>query len=78
MYKGPPSPESDAAWTELVDPTNIRLEKSTLEKINRTALELSDHSGYHGGMGVHHHLHCLVSSSLPYQFSPFRLFPILF
>ncbi|KAI0388635.1 hypothetical protein F5Y17DRAFT_474350 [Xylariaceae sp. FL0594] len=59
LYKGPPSPESDAAWTELVDPTNIRLTKEDLKKINRTALELSDHSGYHGGMGVHHHLHCL-------------------
>ncbi|KAI0154991.1 hypothetical protein GGR57DRAFT_102205 [Xylariaceae sp. FL1272] len=59
VYKGPPSPESDAAWTELVAPTNIRLNKHTLKMINRTALELSDHSGYHGGMGVHHHLHCL-------------------
>ncbi|KAI8953228.1 hypothetical protein F4801DRAFT_598253 [Xylaria longipes] len=59
IYKGPPSPKTDQAWAELVDPSNIRLNKETLEKINRTALELSDHSGYHGGMGVHHHLHCL-------------------
>lgn len=60
MYKGPPSPESDQAWTKLVEPTNIRVDKHTLEMINRTALELSDHSGYHAGLGVHHHLHCLV------------------
>lgn len=60
IYKGPPSPESDQAWTKLVEPTNIRVDKHTLEMINRTALELSDHSGYHAGLGVHHHLHCLV------------------
>ena len=46
--------------SDLVENSNIRIDKETLSKINRTALELSDGSGYSGGIGVHHHLHCLV------------------
>ena len=64
VYKGSPTPESDKAWSDLVKNSNIRVDEHTLRKIHRTALELSDGSGYYAGLSVHHHLHCLVCMHL--------------
>ena len=60
-YRGDPRPELDEAWHNLLENNNIRLSKGELEKMNRTALELYDGSGYYGQMSAYHHLHCLVS-----------------
>lgn len=63
LYKGHPRPEHDEAWKELLQNSNIRISGDTLQKLNRTSIQLSDGSGdYFGGLNVHHHLHCLVSS----------------
>lgn len=65
-YKGLPSPEIDAAWAELLKNSNIRISAAELRKINRTSIKLADGSGdYFGGLGVHHHLHCVVSRPYP-------------
>ncbi|KAJ4301949.1 hypothetical protein N0V90_004045 [Kalmusia sp. IMI 367209] len=61
-FKGPPRPELDQAWHDLLENSNIRVSKEELEKINRTSIELADGSGeYMAGLNVHHHLHCLKS-----------------
>ena len=59
-YRGEPRPELDKAWHDLIRNDNIRLTKEELHKLNKTALELNDGSGYYGQMSVFHHLHCLV------------------
>lgn len=59
-YRGPPRPEHDAAWHELLQYSNIRVGKDTLDRLNRSSIKLADGSGdYFGGLSVHHHLHCL-------------------
>lgn len=73
-YRGDPRPELDKAWRDLLENNNIRISKEELVKMNKTALELYDGSGYYGQMSVYHHLHCLVSScssslSIIYQLS---------
>lgn len=50
-YKGPPSPELDAAWHDLLAYTAIRVSSSTLKKIDRTSVPLSDGSGYFATLG---------------------------
>ena len=60
-YQGPPSPEVDAAWRDLLKNSNICISGETLRKLNRESVQLSDGSGeYFGGLNVHHHLHCIV------------------
>ncbi|KAF2197595.1 hypothetical protein GQ43DRAFT_424245 [Delitschia confertaspora ATCC 74209] len=58
-YKGPPSPEQDAAWRDLLAPTAIRASEETMERINRTSIRLKDGSGYFVTLDVYHQLHCL-------------------
>lgn len=59
-FRGPPRPELDAAWNELVQFSNIRVTAEDLRRINRTSVQLSDGSGmYWSGLNVHHQLHCL-------------------
>lgn len=43
----------------------ITVQKSDLERINETSVELNDGSGYMVGLEVFHQLHCLVSAELP-------------
>ena len=62
-YRGEPRPELDKAWHDLLLNNNIRISKEELQKMNRTAIELYDGSGYFGQMNAYHHLHCLVCSS---------------
>ncbi|ETS85843.1 hypothetical protein PFICI_03868 [Pestalotiopsis fici W106-1] len=64
VYKGPPSPELDAAWNQLVAYSNLRIKAEDLKKIDRTSVRLSDASGhlteyYWSGLNVHHQIHCL-------------------
>ncbi|KAF2717511.1 hypothetical protein K431DRAFT_315697 [Polychaeton citri CBS 116435] len=58
-YKGEPRPELDQAWSHLIRNLNIRLSKEELDKLNRSAIELHDGSGYHAELSVYHHIHCL-------------------
>lgn len=60
VFRGPPRPELDAAWDDLVKYSNIRVTAEDLRKINKTSVQLSDGSGlYWSGLNVHHQLHCL-------------------
>lgn len=59
-YQGAPSPELDKAWHDFLENYSIRVSKDELRKMNRSAFELSDGSGYFGQLRVYHHLHCLV------------------
>lgn len=58
-FRGEPRPELDKAWHDLLENNNIRLSKDELQKMNRTALELYDGSGFFGQLSAYHHLHCL-------------------
>lgn len=60
-YKGLPRPEFEKAWDELLEPTAIKVDHETLERINRTSVPLLDGSGYMAALDVFHQLHCLVS-----------------
>lgn len=60
-YKGPPRPELDDAWHDLLKHSSIRVSKEDLRKINRTSIKLADGSGkYMAEINAYHHLHCLV------------------
>lgn len=59
-FRGPPRPESDAAWHDLLENSNIRLSGEQLRRLGKSSVALADGSGYHGALNVHHHLHCLV------------------
>lgn len=60
-YKGPPRPELEEAWHNLLHPSAaIRVSKEALDRINRTSVELLDGSGYMVALDVYHQLHCLV------------------
>ncbi|KAI1108878.1 hypothetical protein F5Y14DRAFT_458896 [Nemania sp. NC0429] len=58
-YRGEPRPELDQAWADLLEHNNIRLSDDELKRMNRTAIKLSDGSGYFGQLSAYHHLHCL-------------------
>jgi hypothetical protein len=61
-YRGPPRPELDKAWEDLLQNINIRLTASDLRKIDRRSTKLSDGSDtYLGQLTVYHQLHCLKS-----------------
>ncbi|KAI1078857.1 hypothetical protein F5B20DRAFT_546464 [Whalleya microplaca] len=60
-YSGPPRPELEKAWADLLGPMNIRLGQEDVEAFGRekTAVPLSDGSGYAGSLNVYHELHCV-------------------
>ncbi|KAJ8133272.1 hypothetical protein O1611_g346 [Lasiodiplodia mahajangana] len=58
-YRGKPRPELDKAWHDLLEHNNIRISKEELQRMNRTAIELYDGSGFFGQLSAYHHLHCL-------------------
>ncbi|KAJ1715748.1 hypothetical protein NYO67_2047 [Aspergillus flavus] len=59
-YKGPPRPELEEAWHNLLHPSAaIRVSKEALDRINRTSVQLLDGSGYMVALDVYHQLHCL-------------------
>ncbi|KAK3171661.1 hypothetical protein OEA41_003745 [Lepraria neglecta] len=58
-YAGPPSPEIDAAWSDLLAPMHIRVTKAELQRDNQDSVPLTEGGGYLGWMGVFHELHCV-------------------
>ena len=60
-YAGPPSPEIDAAWSNLLAPMHIRVSEAELRRDNQESVRLPEGGGYLGWMGAFHELHCIVS-----------------
>ncbi|KAH9990673.1 hypothetical protein F4779DRAFT_623784 [Xylariaceae sp. FL0662B] len=60
-FGGHPRPELEKAWADLLGPMNIRLELQDVQAFGRekTAVPLSDGSGYVGSLNVYHELHCV-------------------
>ncbi|KAH8699312.1 tat pathway signal sequence [Talaromyces proteolyticus] len=59
-YRGPPRPEQDAAWEDLLRYNNLRIQKEDLEKANTTSVPLNDdQGGYLATLDVFHTLHCV-------------------
>ncbi|ODM22543.1 hypothetical protein SI65_00131 [Aspergillus cristatus] len=59
---GPPSPEIDAVWTNLLQYSNIRLSRDELSddyRDNPALAEISDGSGIYGSIAVFHSVHCI-------------------
>ncbi|KAJ5188597.1 hypothetical protein N7491_004916 [Penicillium cf. griseofulvum] len=53
---------SKEAWNKLLHPSAaILVDKESLDRINRTSVELQDGSGYMAALDVYHQLHCLIS-----------------
>lgn len=67
VFKGPPRPELDVAWKQLLINANIRVSTAELEQAGKESIPLEDGSGYYAILDVYHQLHCLVS--LPFQSS---------
>ncbi|KAJ5465847.1 hypothetical protein N7530_009634 [Penicillium desertorum] len=59
VYKGPPRPELDKAWQDLLFHANIRVSGEELAKSGVESIPLEDGSGYYGILDVFHQLHCL-------------------
>ncbi|KXX77723.1 hypothetical protein MMYC01_204874 [Madurella mycetomatis] len=61
-YINKPSPELDAAWTELLQYSNVRLTEAEVDTIapdrKQSAIPLPD-GGYFGMLTIHHELHCV-------------------
>jgi hypothetical protein len=60
IFKGPPRPELDDAWKQLLINANIRVSAKELEKAGKDSIRLEDSSGYYAILDVYHQLHCLV------------------
>ncbi|KAL6721252.1 hypothetical protein ACLMJK_000354 [Lecanora helva] len=58
-YAGPPSPELENAWDELLGSMHIRISKSELKHDNQESVILTEGGGYLGWLGVFHELHCI-------------------
>ncbi|GAB7353816.1 hypothetical protein MBLNU459_g4192t1 [Dothideomycetes sp. NU459] len=58
-YKGSPSPELDAAWSELLSPMNVRTSNEELRRMNKSSIALGDGSGFMAVLDVYHRLHCV-------------------
>ena len=64
-YAGPPSPELDAAWNDLLAPMHISVSSEELKRDNQESVALPESGGYLGWMGVFHELHCIVTIPFP-------------
>jgi hypothetical protein len=61
-FMGEPRLEMDQAWHELLAGTMIRFSAEEMHMANNaTSARHVDGTGYIGGLGVSHNLHCLVS-----------------
>lgn len=58
-FKGPPSPDLDRAWSDMLYNANIRITADSLKRINQTSIPLADGDGFYGILDVYHQLHCL-------------------
>ena len=59
-YAGTPSPDIEAAWTDLLSPMHIRITEAELRRDNQDSVALPEGGGYLGWLGVFHELHCIV------------------
>ncbi|PVH95434.1 hypothetical protein DM02DRAFT_632840 [Periconia macrospinosa] len=60
-FSGPPSPEHDEAWSELLRPLFVNVSASELMRVNVdpiNQLRLFD-GGYIASLETYHHLHCI-------------------
>ena len=58
-YVGPPTPEVDDAWGQLMMPMAIRVSEAELIAGEQRSVKLPD-GGYLAWLGVYHELHCIV------------------
>ncbi|PMD16630.1 hypothetical protein NA56DRAFT_692412 [Hyaloscypha hepaticicola] len=59
-FVGPPSPEVDAAWTELLSYTNIRVSGEDLRRINMSSIAVpGEEDSYWVALSAMHELHCV-------------------
>ncbi|KND91180.1 hypothetical protein TOPH_04039 [Tolypocladium ophioglossoides CBS 100239] len=59
-FMGPPSPETDQAWADLLQYSHLRLSREELRRIDQTSIPLPDEEdAYWGMLGATHELHCL-------------------
>ncbi|KAI0886730.1 uncharacterized protein GGS22DRAFT_199093 [Annulohypoxylon maeteangense] len=59
-YQGPPSPEVDMAWKELLQYSNIRVSGEDLRKVNKTSIPMpGENDSYWVELSVVHELHCI-------------------
>ncbi|KAK8057510.1 hypothetical protein PG996_011447 [Apiospora saccharicola] len=59
-YQGPPSPEVDQAWKELLQYSNIRVSGEDLRKVNKTSIPMpGEEDSYWVELSVVHELHCI-------------------
>lgn len=64
-YQGPPSPEVDQAWKDLLQYSNIRVSGEDLRKVNKTSIPMpGEDDSYWVELSVVHELHCIVSLKL--------------
>ncbi|KAH8596228.1 hypothetical protein B0O99DRAFT_621302 [Bisporella sp. PMI_857] len=60
VFRGPPSPEVDEAWTSLFRYGDMLISEEELNLLNRTSIQVSDGSGkYLATPDTYHQLHCL-------------------
>jgi hypothetical protein len=59
-FRGPPRPELDEAWGDLLKYNNLRLSGEDLQRANLTSVSLNDEQGgYLASLDVFHTLHCV-------------------
>ncbi|KAI1378895.1 hypothetical protein F4677DRAFT_382319 [Hypoxylon crocopeplum] len=61
LFIGPPRPDLEKAWADLLAPMNVRLSYDDVKAFGRegNAVQMSDGSGYVGSLHVYHELHCV-------------------
>ncbi|MCJ1285827.1 hypothetical protein MMC26_005168 [Xylographa opegraphella] len=59
IFAGPPSPQLDMAWQNILENINIRVSKTELDIAHQTSVELPEGGGYLSWLGAFHELHCL-------------------
>ncbi|OTA99908.1 hypothetical protein M426DRAFT_66929, partial [Hypoxylon sp. CI-4A] len=58
-FAGYPTPETEAAWGQLMKGINIKIFPDEMERLGYTSLVMKDGSGFLGALGVYHELHCI-------------------
>ena len=59
-YAGPPGSEIDQAWSNLLEPMNIRVTEAELKRTGQSSVALPEGGGSLAWLGVFHELHCIV------------------
>ncbi|KAI1874558.1 hypothetical protein JX265_004766 [Neoarthrinium moseri] len=58
-FAGEPSPQIDAAWSELMEGINIKIRPEEMSRLEMSSVGFRDGSGYVGTLSVYHELHCV-------------------